>query len=551
MSGQGRIAPPRFQRSIIGTSLVLFSFCVCSGAHADWAESLGIGQKSSNLGGAVTATSNDYDAFYTNPAGAANFTTPFVGFGLKVMDARTLDVRQSDISTVSPQPTDPGCVLAGLCGTAPRDGLNLSPERTLPGADVALVPSFGAYAPIPGYKGIVVGIGMGTPFLVSADYGHTGVPGNYGQFNTDSAGLVVVETSPTIALKVNDRLNVGASVGVTTFKYLQQSSAIGAPQATLPLIGQQSFGVLSIGSMKLQTDSSVRIPGIEPEFDAGGGVSVTLGAQYKFTDKLTAGVAYRSKTPETFTGTASASINEIRGGLLGSIASFAASDRFSYEVELPAELKVGAAYDMTPRWKVMADVVWTNWSDTRGFGRPGVITMANGTIDPGGNIVSQSGSSPAAAILVDFGGVKSAPIQTITTDYNAHDTVSLHLGSSYKLTPNLELQAGYVYDPSFIGGNTIDLITLSSNRHIFSFGGTYTLPASKDGEWAITAGVQLVDYEHRHIALNQSQMLGGINGLQAVLDSKSGLHYSSNSLGGLDIGGYVWAAGVSISYKWN
>jgi len=75
------------------------------------------------------------------------------------------------------------------------------------------------------------------------------------------------------------------------------------------------------------------------------------------------------------------------------------------------------------------------------------------------------------------------------------------------------------------------------------------VPSSRGGEWAITAGAQLVDYEKRHIALGESSTLGGINGLQAVLTNNSNLTYGTNTLGGIDIGGYVWSAGVSVSYK--
>ena len=52
-------------------------------ASAEYIQTLGMGQKSSSLAGAVTATADDFDAFYTNPAGAANFTTPVIGLTAK------------------------------------------------------------------------------------------------------------------------------------------------------------------------------------------------------------------------------------------------------------------------------------------------------------------------------------------------------------------------------------------------------------------------------------------------------------------------------------
>lgn len=96
--------------------------------------------------------------------------------------------------------------------------------------------------------------------------------------------------------------------------------------------------------------------------------------------------------------------------------------------------------------------------------------------------------------------------------------------------------------------NSMDLITLSSNRHIMSLGGTLTVPRDT-GEWAFTVGGQLVYYEDRHIDANESQTLGGINGLDGLLTNQQNLKYTSNSLGGFDIGGYVWSVGGSVSYK--
>jgi long-subunit fatty acid transport protein len=532
------------RRSALYTSVALFSVCNFSGAHADWAETLGMGQMSINLGGAVTATSNDYDAFYTNPAGAANFGSTFIGGSVKVLDVRELSVMQSDVASGTPSSL---CrVLIQPCGASPKNGLSLSPQSTLPGSAVAVLPSFGAYTPLPGADKVVVGLGIGSPFNVSAVYGNTGVPGNYGQFNTTSAGLAIVEASPTIALKLTDRLNVGASVGFTTMKYLQIGSVSGAPSATLPgalgqLLGNIPLGAASIGTMNLQTGSNISVPG-GPSFATGpiDIPSATFGAQYKLNDVLTGGVTYRTKTPETFTGVATLNVTPITSAL-GTTPAYSSGDRFTYKVELPADVQIGLAYDVTSRWKVMGDVRWTNWRDAKGWGTPGVISLQNGTINPGAAVAA---STPGALL-----GIKSAPIQSITTGYNAHDTYSFHFGTSYKLTSNFEIQAGYVYDPSFISASSEDLTTLSSNRHIFSLGGTYTLPSSRGGEWAITAGAQIVDYEHRHIALGESSTLGGINGLQGVLNSSSNLRYSQNTLGGLDIGGYVWSAGASISYR--
>jgi long-subunit fatty acid transport protein len=266
-------------RGFLYAALVLASLSP-KPAAADWAQSFGLAQRSSNLGGAVTANSTDYDTFYTNPAGAANFDAPFIGFGVKTLDTRQLNIRQTDIQTALP---------GGLPILAPgEDGLNLSPESTLPNADIAIAPSAGGYAPVPGMENVVIGIGFGVPFLVAADFGNDDALGNFGKFNVTDAAIIIAEISPTLAVKVNDRLNVGASVGITTFKHLKLSQDFGT-----------RLGAPSLASVGIETDSDIGLPVAPWGFaTAPTDVSFTLGAQYKLTPSLTFGVTYRSETPE-------------------------------------------------------------------------------------------------------------------------------------------------------------------------------------------------------------------------------------------------------------
>jgi long-chain fatty acid transport protein len=462
-------------------------------AKADWAQTMGIGQKSTNLGGAVSATADDYDVFYTNPAGAANFDRPFIGQGVKTFDTRTLEVTQDN-------------------------GLDVSPEKTLPGSALGVVPSAGAYMPLPGLENVVIGVGVGTPFLVSANYGNDDAPENFTKFNTTDAALIIVETAPTVGIKVNDQLNVGASLGVTTFKYLKLSNDLGQTNV---------LGNFSLGSATLETDSDFGLPVPPWEFATEPtSISLTLGLQYKLTDRLSFGATYRSETPETFKGTVNVDLNNPL------LPLGTHTDRFEYEMELPRHLQLGLAYDVTSQWRIMGDVRWTNWSNAKGFGSPTTIKFQNGTIDP-------------ASVIT--GGASSQPLRELTVNYAAEDAYSFHFGTAYKLTPNLELQAGYIYDQAFMPEGTMDLVTLSSNRHIFSLGGTYTKP-TEDGEWAFTLGGQIAAYESRSIGAGESATLGGAGDSLGTIETGE-LEYGSNVLGGIDIGGYVWSVGASVSYK--
>jgi long-subunit fatty acid transport protein len=481
----------------------LFTSASVTSAWADWAQTLGIGQKSTNLGGAVTAAGADYDVFYTNPAGAAAFDSVMAGVGLKTLDTRTIKVKQIDAQTGFPI-LDPG-----------KSGLDLSPSRTLSGSALAYIPSGGVYSPIPGYNNIVAGVGFGAPFVVSADFGNDRAAGNYGKFVTTDAAIIAAEVAPTVAMKVNDRLNVGVSVGFVTFKYLKLKTDFGT-----------RLGAFSLASANLETNTDITLPIPPSGFAASfGETSFTVGAQYKIMPNVSLGLVYRSAVDVNFDG---------RVGVQA-LGFLNFKDKFEYETQQPRHLQGGVAWDVNPTLRLMADLRWTNWSDTKGFGQGSVIKLTQGNVNVLGALT---------------GNFLGRPIRALEIDYRAQDTVSLHLGASYKLTPRWELQAGYVYDPTFMPTKTLDLITFSSDRHIVSAGATYKLPTVRGGEWDFTFGGQLTLYEERDIKAGQSAVAGGVNNtIEALLTQQQNLVRKSNILGGFEFGGYLWSVGASASYK--
>ena len=117
---------------------------------------------------------------------------------------------------------------------------------------------------------VVVGIGFGAPFVVSGNFDTEGKTGSYAKFNATDASILVLEAAPTIGIRMNERLNIGASLGITTLKYLRLAAEFG-----------ERAGTGTVASAGLETDSDFGVPFAPTEFSTSpADVSFTLGLQY-------------------------------------------------------------------------------------------------------------------------------------------------------------------------------------------------------------------------------------------------------------------------------
>lgn len=380
-------------------------------AHADWIQTLGLGQKSSSLGGAVTAISEvDFDAFYTNPAGAANFTRPFIGAAVKLLDTRQLQFKDA---------------------TGSHD-----PDSTFKEFPLAVLPAVGAYLPglIPG---VTLGIGFGAPAGLAGDWDKTA---GIHRFNMLHESLVVTEVSPTVAVKLSDWLNIGAALNVVAFKHLRFDVLIGDNFLANAGIGAPDPGTAPDGTLGVDTNSDFPLPvppfnEFDPAFDEFG---FTVGAQIKATDRLSFGIVYKEELPTTFTGPLTGSLVVDIGGAVFVDAPIA--DHYSLDLYMPRHVQVGAAFDLIPNiLTVSADAQWTNWSDAKGIGSPAVVKFLDDTV-----------------VLPALGLVDGLHVP-----YSANDTVTLRFGAQLRpaSVPGLTVLAGYVYDPSFIDDAHVDILT--------------------------------------------------------------------------------------------
>jgi long-chain fatty acid transport protein len=252
-------------------------------------------------------------------------------------------------------------------------------EGTTPGTgrDVG---DFGSEGYIPNFHLVIpfndrinVGLSVGTPFGLKTDY----QPDWIGRFQGVTSDIKSVNINPSISYKVNDQWSVGAGVSV------QKLDAKLSSVATLPLVGE----------------SLTTIAG------DGWGYGFNLGVMGQLTPATRVGVAYRSAIEQdlegnvTFSGPAAASQN---------------SDLRS-KIRLPASLSLSSVTDLNPKWQLLADATWTEWT-----------TIQKLQFD---RVNAGAGAAPI-------------PVQ----DYEWKNSWRFAVGGIYKYSDTINLKAGVAYD---------------------------------------------------------------------------------------------------------
>ncbi len=519
----------------LAVSAAMLTFAATSASAGGYIQTLGIGQKSSSLAGAVTATADDFDAFYTNPAGAANFDTPLIGGTLKVVSSLPYEF---------------------------EDGAGNKVIDTLQGQSVGLLPANGAYLPlIPG--SVVAGFGIGAPFALAVDFKDQ----PFGQIraNEDAADfeLIYVEASPLIAVRVTDWLNVGAAINFGVAKHFKQ---------TIRFDDLAGLGIA--GSFYLQTDDDVPVPMAPWGFSTDpSAITFTLGAQAQLAPTLKFGITYREETPNQFEGQVRL-FTQVPPDLLLGLTSLSVCvgppeqagvcdvnlgiDRFRVDMELPRHLQFGFAWQALPNWELSFDAQWTNWSAATGFGSPIVQNFTQSqSVNPRTNFrVGVGASLNLLAILPAVRGQIPLGIDRTFIDFEAEDAWSFMVGSKFDLNDTWSFLSGYQYDQQLAEKHYV----ADPAKHYITGGIELTMPTER-GEWTFDLGGQLVLYEDDVIPVGQSTTLGGLGPNASLGGFSDGPNPGNNAItptnavgAGInedrfEIGGYIWTVGASATLR--
>jgi len=271
------------------------------------------GARALGAGGAFTARCDDASSVFFNPAGLARVRGGDLYAGVSML-----------------------LVSRSFAGEAPYPGYEVteqSPDQTFFPVAAYAAHQLGSFA---------VGFGFYSPFGLTTEWKD---PDSFsGRFISTKAVLKPFYFNPAVAWNPSDRVRVGAGLMAVTAT-VQLDRAVGQPNPT-----EVGPGVLDLGTVSLDASND----GLDYGFNAG--------AQVDLSDRVAAGINYRSRIDVGFTGDADF---EFTGGtpLDPQIAPLFPPDQTAKtEIPLPGLLVAGVAWQ-GERSALELDFGWQNWAD--------------------------------------------------------------------------------------------------------------------------------------------------------------------------------------------
>lgn len=372
---------------------VLFAGSIVCGQSVSAGGFALIEQGASGMGNAyagASAVSHDASTVWFNPAGMLELDRPQLAVAGHIVDVN------SDFS-------DRGTTLNPVFGLSPVSGAS-----EVDAGGVSFLPNLYYVRAI--NEDLAFGLGVSVPFGNSTEYGRDWV----GRYQAVESSVSVVDINPSIAYRVNPKLNVGGGISVQVFNATLGSSVdseatcLGLatnPNVPVELADCANAGLTEPGT--LETDGYADI--------TGDSVAATfnLGVLFKPRFGTKIGLAYRHSIDHELDGDAEFTTDENLAALLANrqVPLFANVDA-SAEAELPPSVMLSIAHQANDKIELLADATFTGWS-----------------------------SLPELRIEFDN------PVQPDTFNTLGYEDVwRLSAGLNYKYSDQMTLRAGVAYD---------------------------------------------------------------------------------------------------------
>lgn len=261
-----------------------------------------------NAGG--SAAVEDASTVWWNPAGLAHLQRPeLVASGHVILP----DAEFTDLGTTNAA----GLPRGGTAGVA-DDGI--------------FVPNL--FAGMRLNRSWAIGLGINAPFGLRTDYDETWV----GRYEATESELRVININPSVAFRPNRQWSFGAGVNV---QYVEATLA----------------NAVDFGAALAQPGAADGLLSLEGD---GWTLGFNVGVLWEPCCGTRFGLTYRSQTTADLEGDAEFTVP-------ANAAPVLAGGRFvntgiKTSVTLPDVVSLSAYHQLTPRWAVMGDVTWTNWS---------------------------------------------------------------------------------------------------------------------------------------------------------------------------------------------
>jgi long-subunit fatty acid transport protein len=387
----------KFRRNL-SLFIIVFAFFAVSASAQDfyWNSA---STRSLALGGVyVPSTSDAIGALSTNPAGLTYLRSPSLDLSMSAVFAR--GSFSNSANTNAPMTTSPGVI------------------------------PYGAFGMPIGKSRFSFGVGFAPDLVSVSDWNYVDPPGKagvtYGMQENKSA-ILAGRAMVGVSYAFNHKLSVGVTAGAD-----YNSNTLHAPyifQSQPTLAGYKTL-------LDLHT--------------YGTGWNMSVGAMFEPTKNLDFGVAWKSHTVIVTNGLASGNASALFTALGANTAS-----NFSYNASvkniLPQSVNANIAWHMNPRWVLVFQSDWVNWSNAF-VNLP--VTLTNGS---NGTINAVAGSST----LVD-----GVPL-------NWKDQYSFHGGVERLLTESTSLRFGYAHGNDPVPSGTLTPMTAAIMTNQLSTGFAY------------------------------------------------------------------------------